>query len=310
MIYPTPLQSGDEVAIIATSGPCNPTRLALGVQTLENLGLKCHIYQSCYAQEGFLAGEDELRLNDLHEAFSAPNIRGIFVARGGYGSQRLLPFINCEIIKNNPKIFAGYSDVTALHTLFNQQCQLVTFHAPMPAVDFGSQTINPQTLEGFTSVILSPLPITPAQFNLSASILTHHQLHAPIAAPLTGGNLTLIASSLGTPFEINTTHKILFLEEVNEEPYKVDRLLLQLKLARKLDNVVAIVLGDFTPFTIDDYAQSLRDILFPLHIPIFSSFACGHGEPNYTIPLGATITLNSLPTSPNKALPPTAPLLD
>ncbi|MCL1882259.1 MAG: LD-carboxypeptidase, partial [Defluviitaleaceae bacterium] len=135
MIIPEKLKPGDTVAITATSGPVNPEKLSTGAKILENMGLRVHITKSCYASHEYLAGTDHKRLNDLHTVFAEKEIRAVLVARGGYGAARLLPHINYKLIAQNPKIFAGFSDVTALHIALNQICNLATFHAPMPAAD-------------------------------------------------------------------------------------------------------------------------------------------------------------------------------
>jgi muramoyltetrapeptide carboxypeptidase len=279
MTYPPLLRPGDTVALVATSGPCDPTRLTRGVRVLEKMGLRCHVTESCYAREGFLAGSDELRLRNLHEAFAAPSIRGILIARGGYGAQRLLPHINFDLIKNNPKVFAGYSDVTALHIAFNQICKLVTFHAPMPVSDFGGGEVDEMTLRSYESALFCK------------KIPSSQGTPSSLTAPLIGGNLSMIVSSLGTPYEIDTRNRILFLEETNEEPYKIDRMLLQLKYAGKFAAVAGIVLGSFSPQTTDTLAQSINDILLPLNVPTVFNFPCGHTSPTLTLALGAEVTI-------------------
>jgi muramoyltetrapeptide carboxypeptidase len=135
MIMPKLLCEGDTVAITATSGVVNEEKLNAGVKVLKQMGLNVRVMQSCFAAHEYLAGTDELRLRDLHCAFADKNVRAIFCARGGYGASRLLPHINYTLIRRNPKIFAGYSDVTALHIALNKFCKLITFHAPMPAAD-------------------------------------------------------------------------------------------------------------------------------------------------------------------------------
>jgi len=273
MVYPTPLKPGDTVAIVATSGPCDPVRLAKGVAVLESLGLHCRVTESCYARLGFLAGADALRLNDLHAAFADRAVKGIIAARGGYGVQRLLPGLDVKLIKRNPKVFAGYSDVTALHIVLNQVCKLVTFHAPMPVSDFGGDDVDAGTLSAF-KIIMEVLHPTPHP-------------------PLTGGNLTVITSTLGTPYEIDTRNKILFLEEINEDLYRIDRMLLQLKYAGKLTAAAGIVLGNFTPHRTRDLSPSITDIIKPPGIPFITDFPCGHCSPTLTLPLGATFDVDS-----------------
>ena len=276
MIYPKPLKPGDTLAIVATSGPCDPVRLKKGVSVLESLGFRCRVMESCYARAGFLAGADALRLNDLHAAFADPGVQGIIAARGGYGAQRLLPGLDIDLIRRNPKIFAGYSDVTALHIVLNQVCRLVTFHAPMPVSDFGGEVVNDETVGSFVKT----LGHCPKNVNFRVDGFPQ--------GVLIGGNLTVIASSLGTPYEIDTGGKILFLEEINEDLYRIDRMLLQLKYAGKLSAAAGIVLGDFTPHCPEDLVQTLNDIIKPLNIPYITGFPCGHCSPTLTLPLGAS----------------------
>ncbi|MCL2203664.1 MAG: LD-carboxypeptidase [Defluviitaleaceae bacterium] len=294
MTYPPPLRPGDTVALIAPSGPCDSARLAAGVKVLEALGLRCRVAESCTTREGFLAGPEAVRLRDLHEAFATPEIRGVFAARGGYGAQRLLPHIDYNLIKNNPKIFAGYSDITALHIAFNKLCKLVTFHAPMAAADFGGGEADAVTSRSFKEMLFAPAPEAGDTLRLPCHDATF-LVPGQATAPLTGGNLTLVAASLGTPYEIETRGRILFLEEVNEEPYKIDRLFTQLSLAGKLSTAAAIILGDFSPQTPQALTQTLNDILLPLQIPTIINYPSGHGSPNLTLPLGARVTVSSHP---------------
>jgi len=275
-VHPPRLYHGDTVAIIATSGPCDPTKLANGVGVIQSLGLNTWVMESCHSMHGFLAGTDNLRLNDLHTAFAAPHVRGIFVARGGYGAQRLLPYINFDLIKRNPKVFVGYSDVTALHIAINRFTGMITYHGPMPAVDFGGEVIHPQTLDSLKNAIYRK----PTYKDVGSGTLE---------APLTGGNLTMLCASLGTKYELDTRGRILFIEEINEEPYRIDRMLLQLKYAGKLDAAVGIVLGSFAPYTIVDLKMSINEIIIPTGKPIWTGISAGHTSPNITLAMGGVV---------------------
>jgi muramoyltetrapeptide carboxypeptidase len=283
MVYPPLLCRGDKVAIVAMSGPCDPVRLNNGVKVLESLGLSCVVTESCYQRLGFLSAPDDLRLRNLHESFASPEIRGIFAARGGYGAQRLLPYIDYGLIKKNPKVFAGYSDVTALHIILNQKCDLVTFHAPMPISDFGSVEGVTSTLQSLNDVLFKGI------INFPKNNIT--LVPGSVSAPLVGGNLSVIVSSLGTPYEIDTHNRILFLEDINEEPYKIDRMLLQLKYAEKLKDAAGFILGDFSPQTLETLRQPVYDLLVPLGKPTVAGFPCGHTSPNITLPLGMVYIL-------------------
>ncbi|MCL2286620.1 MAG: LD-carboxypeptidase [Firmicutes bacterium] len=271
MQIPRPLTKGDTVAVTATSGICNTEKLENGVQKLKDLGLQVKVMDSCYASHGsYLAGEDSLRLNDLHAAFADKSIKGIFAARGGYGAARLLPCLNYELIRRNPKIFVGFSDVTALHIVLNQFCGLATFHGPMPASCGSNFTVG-------------------WAFHLPAAALYPGRA----AGILTGGNLSIIASTLGTPYEIKTRGRILFLEETKEEPYRVDRLLLQLKLAGKFKDAAGIAFGDFSPESLDTLHTAIQELVISERKPAIWGLPCGHTTPNITLPLGQTVTLLS-----------------
>jgi muramoyltetrapeptide carboxypeptidase len=288
MIFPASLRKGDRVAMLAPSGPCPPERVPLAVQAVQDMGLECWVMDSCHQRLGYLAGDDRQRASDLHEAFLDPKVKGIFAARGGYGAQRLLPLLDFELIRQSPKVFVGYSDVTALHTVFNQACGFVTFHAPMPVSDLYDR---------------------PDMFSLQALMqavfFRPYQLSNPAAHPpitlvpgrakgrLTGGNLTLLSSSLGTAYEIDTTDKILFLEETGEEPYKIDRLLLQLKLAGKFQDCAGMVLGRFDPVGLSDIMMAVHDLLLSEDKPILAGLCCGHGLPSITLPLGASVCMDA-----------------
>jgi len=309
---PVKLREGDTVAITAPSGPVNPEKLSAGIKILENMGLRVVVMESCYASHEYLAGTDAQRLRDLHIAFADKNIRGIFAARGGYGAGRLLPYLDYDLIKKNPKIFAGYSDVTALHIVLNQFCKLITFHAPMPAADLpnadeftlsalkkmlfvGRQWDGPHVLH--SSARHGSRPSTFPGFFIPLKNPPTHTLK--IINPgnargiLTGGNLTLIAASIGTPYEIKTRGRILFLEETGEPPYRVDRLLLQLKHAGKLKHAAGFILGDFSPESPETIKLAISELLIPEGKPIIGGLACGHTMPNITLPLGQVMQINN-----------------
>ena len=283
MLTPNPLKKGDQVAITAASGVCDPAKLQNGILTLEKIGLKVKVMPSCYAKHDYLAGTDIQRAADLHEAFADKSIRAIFMARGGYGAARLLPLINFNLIRQNPKILVGFSDVTALHIAINQICKLVTYHGPMPAATFGTSPINPITLESLVNTIMSR-----GQGDVSPRSSYQLNILYPGNASgiLTGGNLTLIAASLGTPYEIKTRGRILFMEETQEAPYRVDRLFLQLKQARKFKHAAGIILGDFSPETTETLHTAISELILTEKKPTLSGLPCGHTTPNITLPLG------------------------
>jgi len=284
------LNKGDMVAVTAASGSCDPVRLAKGVKVLEDMGLRVRVMPSCHAQHGtYLAGTDELRLRDLHAAFADCEIKGIFMARGGYGAARLLPYLDYKMIYNNPKVFVGFSDVTALHIVLNQVCKMVTFHGPMvasclpDACEATLESLKKHVFEGNRRPQVSL-----ADFDLRRGDLWSPALDAPFA----GGNLTVVASTIGTPWEINTRGRILFLEEIQEEPYRVDRLLLQLKLAGKFRDAEGIAFGSFHPETLETLQIAINELVLTEGKPVVWGLQSGHPMPNLTLPFGVAGTFS------------------
>ncbi|ENQ3077618.1 LD-carboxypeptidase [Bacillus cereus] len=287
MQYPKPLQYGDAVMIIAPAGPPSIEHILQAKQKFEEMGLFVIIGKSVHEKRGYLAGDDAVRLHDLHEAFTNPYVKGIFCARGGYGAGRLLPSINFELIRDNPKIFWGYSDITALHIAFGQLARLVTFHGPMmEEVGKGLDTLSFSSFKQLFrphSIILE-----------GAAFL--HSFNCCITAPLVGGNLAVITSTLGTPYEIDTKDKLLLLEEIGEEPYRVDRMLNQLRLGKKFEQCAGVIFTSCHKCTSSKPALSISEILYDYiisyHIPLLYNLPVGHIQPNIGIPLGVPATIN------------------
>jgi muramoyltetrapeptide carboxypeptidase len=265
------LNTGDNIAIVAPSGPVDTWKLERGLARMRGLGLVPQVYPTCVGSHGYFSASDTARVQDLHAAFADPNVDAIICARGGYGAARLLPLIDFELVRANGKPFLGFSDITALHVEFNRRCGLVTYHAPMVCSDsFPGEFI--------------PMP--------QCDVL---QSGDKVTGEITGGNLAVLCSLLGTPWEICTKGKILFLEEVDEEPYRVDRLLTQLWQAGKLHDAAAIVLGDFS-YPLAQISQAVQEVILPTKKPVLSGLTCGHCVPNIVLPMGglATISTESL----------------
>ena len=289
VVMPTLLKPGDTVAIVAASGPCDKQRLAKGVEVIKSMGLRPWVMESCYSRHEYLAGPGDLRLNDLHTAFAAKDVQGIFAARGGYGAGRLLPYIDYELVRDNPKVFVGYSDVTALHATLNQRCNLVTYHGPMPASDFdkGSDPFTIGALKGMVfSAEYGGFPFGGYTLENPPGRTLTTIVPGRAVGPIVGGNLCVLATSIGTPFELDTRGCVLFLEETNEEPYSIDRLLLQLKQSGKLRDAAGFVLGDFSPQALGDLHVSIQELIVPEGKPMLANLACGHTSPTLTLPLG------------------------
>ncbi|KFM99052.1 LD-carboxypeptidase [Bacillus clarus] len=289
MIYPHALKQDDAVMIIAPSGPPTIENVLKGAKVLEEMGLSVIIGKSVYEQYGYLAGNDRVRLHDIHEAFANPEVKAIFCARGGYGSARLLPHIQYELIQRNPKIFWGYSDITALHIAFSHYAGLITFHGPMieelgKGVDSLSLSSFNQLFHPYSSILSASECIVPAS-------------NFAVTGTLIGGNLTVLTSTLGSPFEINTNDKILLLEDIGEEPYRIDRMLNQLRLSGKLSESRGIIFTSCHDCIPSKPSQSLQKILYeyftPYNIPVLFDLPIGHISPNIGIPLGVTVTINT-----------------
>lgn len=296
MIKPKPLHQGDSVAIIAPASPCDKKLIDKCIASLNELGLKVVIGESCISEHGFLSGTDDIRANDINCMFADKNIKGIFALRGGYGCARLLDLLDFKLIKKNPKIFIGYSDITALHIAINQKSKLITYHGPMISTEL-IKGLDEYSADYYKKFIFGNEKVEEL-FNPEGNTL--EVINNGIASgQLTGGNLSLICSSLGTKYEINTKNKILFLEEVEEVPYKVDRMLTHLKQSGKLKDVNGIILGAFTNCIAPNNKKSLslqevfNEIILPLKKPTISNLVCGHCLPTLTLPLGEKVLLDA-----------------
>lgn len=293
-----PLFPGARVALIAPSGPVPEDKLFPAAEVVRSLGLEPVVYESCRARHGYLAGDDALRAGDVNRAFLDPSIDGILCIRGGYGAQRFLDRLDYRGIREHPKFFAGYSDVTALHTVFNQLCGFVTYHTPMPSTELYkalSGSLDSYTLDSFRSTLFgtSAGPVeNPPGVELQGFS------SGKVSGILTGGNLSLVSSSLGTPWEIDVRGRILFLEDVDETPYRIDRMLTQLKNAGKFRECAGLLLGWWTNCSSEDEdgALSLEEVfteLLPHDIPILRNLACGHTLPTMSLPLGIEVEMDA-----------------
>jgi muramoyltetrapeptide carboxypeptidase len=291
------LQPGSTIAIIAPAGPPRADRLRKGLDFLRRRGYKLKVFPQIKLKTGYLAGSDQERAEALMDAFSNKAIDGIFAARGGYGCLRLLPYIDFSIVKRNPKVLVGYSDLTVLLLSIYKKCGFVTFHGPMTAVEFGRR-LRDYTVRHFFNALENPTPMgiikRPAGYNLSA-------INGGAATGvIIGGNLSLIARMAGTGFLPSFERKIVFLEDTEEEPYRLDAYLAQLFMATDLAKASGFILGEFTR-TEPRYGhtnswstkQVLNDYFSELKQPVLSGFPCGHGKEKITIPIGVRATLDA-----------------
>jgi muramoyltetrapeptide carboxypeptidase len=284
------LRPGDRVGVIAPAGPAPPERVARVAPLFEHYGLRARLYPSCHArhpQHDFLAGDDATRLADLHAAFADPDIAAVLCLRGGWGSARLLDRIDSALLRANPKLFIGYSDITALHALLVREGAFA-IHGPMAASDL-AQGGAPDDARALFDLLMRPLPAGHRFAPALAADAWH--VGGRCSGRLVGGNLSIVASLLGTPWAWPSEGSILFLEDVSEAVYRVDRLLTQLRLAGVLQGARGFLLGSFTEDA--DPAAVLREHLAALGKPVLAGWPAGHGRPNRALPLGARVTLDA-----------------
>jgi len=299
LIKPKALNPGDTVGFITPATPIfDPDLLGLIKPGIESFGLK--VKMGDYVGKRKPRFEDTLkgRLDDLHAMFADPEIKGI-VATGGYGASQLLDRIDYDLIRSNPKIFIGYSDVTALHLAIHKMTKLVTFHgSPTVESEYTQRYVKEAIFETEPVGLVTNPEKSSGEFQ--AGLRTVRSGKA--SAPLMGGNLSLIAATMSTPYEIETDGTIFFIEDVNEEPYRVDRMLTHLRLAGKFDKVKGIVWGICSECgglnrTSSGFIYTLGEVidnlLKPLGVPVLSGMTIGHTSDRLTLPLGVQATLDA-----------------
>jgi muramoyltetrapeptide carboxypeptidase len=294
MIFPEKLKQGDKVAIIAPSSPVSKENADGCREAVISMGYQVVMGECAYKSvRGYAAGTGEEKAAEIMSMFTDESIKAIWCIRGGITSSHVVDKLDYEVIMNNPKIFVGYSDVTNLHVMLNQKSNLVTFHGPMVKSnmlndydDFTRKSFE-NALSFETELVLE----NPA--GESFEVITSGIAEGTIV----GGNLALLVSMLGTPYEINTKGKILFFEDVNEKLSRVDRMIYHLKYAGKLDDVRGIIVGDFTDCVLDDpkygLKELLKDELGNLGIPVMYNIKSGHCFPMSTIPLGSVCKMDT-----------------
>lgn len=346
--FPQAPKYGDKVFLICTSSPILPEEIEKCKQIIKNLGFYPVAGKSLSQNiGGYMAGSADIRINDLHEAFSNPEIKAIFCVKGGFSSSQLLDKIDYELIKKNPKLFVGYSDVTNLNVVFNQKCELGTYHGPMirsnMLYDFNEFTkksflfsINKKNeekweLENPNSKKLNLLNknnFIEIEIKREKEVIEKEKIakekekerekkkkekekenkeqikkeikskFREIQGELIGGNLSLLVTTLGTDYEIDTKDKILFIEEIEEEISRIDRMMTHLKLSGKFDDCCAVLFGNFDGcentydpnYTLDDF---LNNFFKDFKKPVITGIECGHKKPDLvTLPLGAECTIN------------------
>ena len=285
LIKPPRLRPGDLIGIISPAGPVDESELKPDLELLESSGFRIHIAPHVYDRQGYLAGDDEARLSDLHGMFQDRKTKAIFCARGGYGTLRLLDKIDYDLIRENPKIIVGYSDITALLMAINKKTGLITFHGPMVR---GLSALHDNSRESLFRLISSNQPV-------SFSPMAGNPLIVGRATgPLIGGNLSLICHLIGTPFLPSLEGSLLFIEDKGEPLYRIDRMLTHLALAGQLKGIAGLIGGEFIkcgdPSAVDDLLNTAAS---ELEIPLITGFPIGHGLKNTALPLGIPARLDA-----------------
>jgi muramoyltetrapeptide carboxypeptidase len=289
-IKPPALHRGDMVGIIAPASCFKREDFDAGCQTLRGMGYKLVFSDSIFDRDLYFAGSAERRARELTEMFARDDVKAIVCARGGYGSNYLLPLLNTKTIAACPKIFVGYSDLSSVMTYLFDSAGLVTFHGPMVAKDFarGDGFDTTSWITAVEGAGLFPLALNPEV----------KALHEGTAEGiLYGGCLAMLAASLGTPYEIRTEGTILFLEDVATKPFQIDRMLMQLRLAGKLAKVRGIIFGEMldcmqAPDPLYTLEEVVMRVVGDLNVPIAYGLRSGHvSRANITLPLGVEARL-------------------
>ncbi len=282
---PARLKPGDKIGIVAPAGPFDRDEFEQGLNVLQEMGFEVYVPGGLLDARGYLAGTDEHRAEAVNQLFADESIDAMICARGGYGSLRILPLLDYDTIAQNPKVFTGFSDITALLTVLFDRCGLVTFHGPVVTSLADAHELTVSSL--FRTIT--------SDGKLEIDVSNGAPLQAGAATGIVcGGNLATICHLVGTPFAPNFAGKILFLEDRAEPPYKIDRMLMQMKLAGCFEGIAGIVLGSFEDCgSAEDLFRIVKDICGTARIPILGGLDSGHGRLNLTLPMGVEATLDA-----------------
>ena len=284
---PARLTAGACIGVIAPAGCVDQSSLQAGIQALRAQGFEVELGRAVFARKGYLAGDARDRAKDLVDFFYRGDIDAIFCARGGFGSIQVLPHLNPELSRY-PKIFVGYSDVTILLNWLRQVCGMVSFHAPMVAMDLarGLSDRGKDHLWGLLSGKLT-------RWNIK---LEEAIRPGTAEAEIVGGCLSLLVTTLATPYEIQTRGKLLFMEDIGERPYRIERMLTHMKMAGKLDDVAGVLFGDFTDCE-GEGSRGVKDVIVEMFqgapYPVLMGMKAGHGDENLALPFGTKMILDS-----------------
>ena len=292
VIFPPSLTKGDTIGLVAPAGPIiNRSNFTAGVRILEKRGFRVKYNRHLLHAKGYLAGSDKERAEEFNSLWSDPEVKGLMAARGGYGCMRMLDLVDMQQIRKNPKILIGFSDLTVLLTAIHKKTGLVTYHGPvvttLASIDKQSQTSFFNVLTGKTTGLIKPSRVQILKGGKAKGILL-------------GGNLTTLVHMIGTPYELLWKDAILFVEDIGESPYRLDRLLTHLDRAGRLQKIQGLILGTFSddnrkedPGLARCVSELVLALLAKRDIPVWANFPAGHGRRNLTLPLGMGVALDS-----------------
>jgi muramoyltetrapeptide carboxypeptidase len=293
LVKPKALFPGATIGIVAPSSWTRDARLRRGLKWLEQNGFKVKPFLSQKQKYGFLSGPDAIRAKLFNQAFADPKVDAVICARGGYGALRMLDKIDFGLVHKNPKIFVGYSDITAIHLALHKRTGLCSFHGPM-AADFGTAYNRQNLLRVLSSK--NPFGKVPFPKGLRPKFMRPGQA----TGPLLGGNLSLVVKLFGTPYQPSFEGAILFLEDIGEYPHRIDGYLAQLRLAGVFRQIAGLILADFKDCAHPPkagyhmpLARIFKDFFMRAPFPVALNFPFGHSKNNFTLPLGVRVTLDS-----------------
>lgn len=295
MIYPKKLQKGATIGLVCPSSPISAQRREQCIRALEDLGYKVKAAANLTENHGgYMAGSGKTRGQWINKMFSDPEVDAVFCVRGGDGGSRCMEYIDLDVVRKNPKIFLGYSDVTSLHLYFNQNAGLVTFHGPMVSSNIvdgcDEETARAlfDALSGEGDYVFTNPPASPVRV----------MKEGRATGPLTGGNLSLLSAAMGTPYEMDARGKIIFIEEVAEPVTKIEKWCYQLRNAGKFRDCRGVLLGQLTDISnelMPEYTalDCIGEILADYDIPVMYDLQSRHGRPMITLPLGSLCTMDT-----------------
>lgn len=285
LLKPASLIPGDTIGVVAPAGPFDREKFKRGVAVLERMGFAVKVPQGLFRKQQYLAGGDRHRADILNRLFEEPSVKGIVCARGGFGSVRILDYLDFGIIRRNPKFFSGFSDVTVLLTALSQECRMVVFHGPMVT---SLATADTASKKAFFQAATSTEKI---RFALARGRILRP---GRATGPVIGTNLATLCSLVGTPYAPELAGHILVLEDIGEAPYKIDRMLTQMRMAGCLSGLAGLVLGSFLESgRIDGILKVFEKAFMDFDIPVIAGFDVGHGRRNLSLPIGLAATLDT-----------------